>query len=210
MRKLRSLQGLVRFSLSVTSAKASPLPNARAIQRTLSTGVARHSWGAENLEQQGEKLAVTDREQALLTDEMMEETPEHIKELADEVLRLNVMDLRVLLDTMQSRLGIDDDQLNYGGGGGGGGGGAQAAGGAAEAAEEVKEKDAFDVKLQAFDAKSKLKIIKEVRAFSDLSLKEAKELVESAPSVMKSGMSKEDAEKLAKTLTDLGATVEVV
>ena len=89
---------------------------------------------------------------------------------------------------MQSRLGIDDDQLNYGGGGGGGGGGAQAAGGAAEAAEEVKEKDAFDVKLQAFDAKSKLKIIKEVRAFSDLSLKEAKELVESAPSVMKSGM----------------------
>ena len=66
------------------------------------------------------------------------------------------------------------------------------------------------MKLQAFDAKSKLKIIKEVRAFSDLSLKEAKELVESAPSVMKSGMSKEDAEKLAKTLTDLGATVEVV
>ena len=85
-----------------------------------------------------------------------------------------------------------------------------AAGGDAAPAEEVKEKDTFDVKLAAFDAKSKLKIIKEVRAVTDLSLKEAKELVESAPAVLKDGLTKEDADKLAKTLGDLGATVEVI
>lgn len=199
---------LTRSVLATTSAKPSLVRDAGAIKRSMSSSVARHSWGADNLAKQGEKLDATDREQALLTDELVEDTPEHIKELADEVMRLNVIDLRVLLDTMQGRLGIDAAQMSYGGGGGGGG--ASAAGGDAAPAEEVKEKDTFDVKLAAFDAKSKLKIIKEVRAVTDLSLKEAKELVESAPAVLKDGLTKEDADKLAKTLGDLGATVEVI
>ncbi len=178
------------------------------VGRNLSS-VAGHSWGADHLQKQGEDLQQTERDQALLTEEIVEETPEHVKKLADEVLRLNVMDLRNLLDTMQARLGIDASQLGNGGGAGGAGGGATAGGDAAPA-EEVKAKDAFDVKLTAFDAKAKIKIIKEVRAASGLGLKEAKELVEKAPVVIKEGMTKEEADALSKVLTDLGGTVDLV
>ncbi|XP_057523142.1 uncharacterized protein LOC130803011 [Amaranthus tricolor] len=88
---------------------------------------------------------------------------------------------------------------------GGAGGGAAAA---APAEEEKKEKTAFDLRLEAgFDAGSKIKIIKEVRSFTELGLKEAKELVEKAPAVLKSGVSKEDAEKIIEKMKAVGAKV---
>lgn len=72
--------------------------------------------------------------------------------------------------------------------------GAQAgAGGAAQAEEKKVEKTAFDVKLEKFDAAAKIKVIKEVRAFTNLGLKEAKDLVEKAPVVLKQGVTKEEA-----------------
>lgn len=78
---------------------------------------------------------------------------------------------------------------------------------ATPAAEEAKvEKTSFDVKLEKFDAGSKIKIIKEVRTFTDLGLKEAKELVEKAPIVLKSGVAKEDAEQIIEKLKSVGAT----
>ena len=155
----------------------------------------------------------TERGQVLLTDEVMEKTPDHIKELADEVLRLNVMDLRILLDTMQAKLGIDNNQVGYGGGGRGAGNGSS--GGESVAGSNVSEgegkvKDAFDVKLNAFDAKAKIKIIKEVRAVTGLGLKEAKDLVEKTPTVIKEGLTKEEADNLVKVLNDLGGTAESV
>lgn len=82
---------------------------------------------------------------------------------------------------------------------------APAAGGGAAAAEEKTE---FDVILAAVGDK-KINVIKEVRAITGLGLKEAKDLVESAPKAIKEGVSKEDAEKIKKQLTDAGATVEV-
>ncbi len=79
--------------------------------------------------------------------------------------------------------------------------------GAAPAAEE-EQKTTFDVVLKAAGDK-KIQVIKEVRAATGLGLKEAKELVEGAPKTVKENLTKDEAEKLKKTLEDQGATVEL-
>ena len=89
------------------------------------------------------------------------------------------------------------------GGGGGGGGGAAAA---APAAKE--EKTAFDVVLKAAGA-NKINVIKVVRAATNLGLKEAKDLVDKGGQAVKTGVPKEEADKLAKELKDAGAEVEI-
>jgi len=98
------------------------------------------------------------------------------------------------------------------GGGGFGGGGAPAAGGApagAAAAPPAEEKTEFDVKLDAVDGDARLKVIKEVRAATGLGLKEAKEVVERAPTVVKAGMKKEEAAELKAKLEAAGAKVSL-
>ena len=87
---------------------------------------------------------------------------------------------------------------------------ALAAGGgaAAPAAEAVVEKTEFDVILAAIGEK-KVNVIKEVRAITQLGLKEAKDLVEAAPKAVKEGVNKEEAAKIKKQLEDAGATVEI-
>lgn len=82
---------------------------------------------------------------------------------------------------------------------------APAAGGGAAAAEEQTE---FTVNLQSIGDK-KVEVIKVVRAITGLGLKEAKDLVESAPAVVKDAVSKDDAAKFKKDLEAAGATVEV-
>ena len=74
-------------------------------------------------------------------------------------------------------------------------------------AESAAEKTAFDVRLEAFEASSKLKIVKEVRAITGLGLKESKALVEAAPSDLKSGVTKEEAEEIKEKLSAIGATI---
>jgi large subunit ribosomal protein L7/L12 len=83
---------------------------------------------------------------------------------------------------------------------------APGAGGDAAAPEE--EKTEFDVVLASFGDK-KLQVIKVVRAITGLGLKEAKDLVESAPKAIKEGIAKEDADDIRKKLEEVGATVEV-
>ena len=63
--------------------------------------------------------------------------------------------------------------------------------------------------LEGFDAASKIKVIKEVRALTGLGLKEAKEVVEGAPSVLKKEVKKDEAEEVVKKLTELGASAEL-
>ena len=75
-------------------------------------------------------------------------------------------------------------------------------------AEAVEEKVDFDVILAAIGDK-KINVIKEVRAATSLGLKEAKDLVESAPAVVKEGVNKEEAEEFKKKLEEAGATVEL-
>ena len=79
--------------------------------------------------------------------------------------------------------------------------------GPAAAAEEV-EQTSFDVELKNC-GESKIQVIKAVRAATSLGLKEAKELVDAAPKVIKEGLSKEDAEKLQKDLEAAGASVTI-
>ena len=83
--------------------------------------------------------------------------------------------------------------------------GVAAAGGEAAAAEE---KDEFDVVLAAAGDK-KINVIKEVRAVTGLGLKEAKDLVESAPKAVKEGVAKDEAEEIKKKLEEAGASVEL-
>jgi large subunit ribosomal protein L7/L12 len=83
-----------------------------------------------------------------------------------------------------------------------------AAAGAAAAAAPVEEKTEFDVVLKSFGAK-KLDVIKVIREITGLGLKEAKDLVESAPKTIKEGISKEDAEALKAKIAATGAEVEI-
>ncbi|NOY06557.1 MAG: 50S ribosomal protein L7/L12 [Chlorobi bacterium] len=84
-------------------------------------------------------------------------------------------------------------------------GGMMPAGGAGEAAA-AEEKTEFDVELTSFGS-NKINVIKVVRAATQLGLKEAKDLVESAPTLVKEAVSKEEAEKLKSELEEAGATV---
>jgi large subunit ribosomal protein L7/L12 len=81
-------------------------------------------------------------------------------------------------------------------------------GAAAPVAEAAVEQTEFDVILAAIGEK-KINVIKEVRAITSLGLKEAKDLVEAAPKLVKEGVNKEEAAKLKKQLEDAGATVEI-
>jgi large subunit ribosomal protein L7/L12 len=83
-----------------------------------------------------------------------------------------------------------------------------AAGGGAAAAAPAEEKTEFTVVLAAAGA-NKINVIKEVRAITNLGLKEAKDLVEGAPKPVKEGVSKDEAEKIKKQLEGAGATVEL-
>lgn len=82
---------------------------------------------------------------------------------------------------------------------------APSAGGSAVAAEE---KNSFDVVLSSI-GESKISVIKEVRAITTLGLKEAKDLVEAAPTAVKEGATKDEAEEIKKKLEEAGATVEL-
>ena len=85
---------------------------------------------------------------------------------------------------------------------------APAAGGGAAAAAVVEEKTEFDVVLKAAGEK-KINVIKAVREVTSLGLKEAKDLVESAPATVKEGVSKEEADTIRKKFEEAGATIEI-
>ncbi|XP_072961646.1 uncharacterized protein [Typha angustifolia] len=130
--------------------------------------------------------------------------------LVDEVSALTLAEVAELTSLLMQRAGVEEPPeigiLNAGGGGGFGGG--AGAGGAAQGKEEKKaEKTVFELRLDAFDAASKIKVIKEVRGFTDLGLKEAKDLVEKTPTVIKRGVSKEEAEKIIEKMKAVGAKV---
>ena len=100
----------------------------------------------------------------------------YLHELADDIVRLSMLEVKELVDRVGEHFGIGDDDDDYSGGGGGGGGGGEAV-----AAPTVEVKTVFDLRLTGFDEKSKIKVIKEIRTVTSLGLKEAKELVEGAP-----------------------------
>jgi len=82
-----------------------------------------------------------------------------------------------------------------------------AAGSPGSEASAPAEKTVFDMKLEKYDAAAKIKIIKEVRSFTDLGLKDAKDLVEKVPCVLKKGLTKEEANPIMEKLKELGAVI---
>ena len=124
-----------------------------------------------------------------------------ITTIVDQISTLTLLETSQLINELKERLNISDISLPVGG--------AQAAPAEEEVKEEVEEKTIFSIKLESFDAKSKPKIIKEVKGMLGLSLVESKKFVESAPKVLKENVAKEDAEKIKATLEGLGAKVSL-
>ena len=118
--------------------------------------------------------------------------------LAEFVAKQNVLWLSTAVKALEEKFGVKAAT-----GGGGGGGGAAAAPVAA-----VEAKTAFDVILKNAGA-NKINVIKVVRAVTSLGLKEAKDLVDKGGQAVKTGVPKEEADKLAKELKDDGAEVEI-
>lgn len=79
-----------------------------------------------------------------------------------------------------------------------------ARGGSSKAEEKKAEKTTFDVKLEKFDAGAKLKVIKEIRSFTDLGLKEAKDLVEKVPVILKQQVTKDEANSIIEKIKAVG------
>jgi large subunit ribosomal protein L7/L12 len=136
--------------------------------------------------------------------------PPHVHELAHEIVRLNLLELKELTDKIADHFGFDDEMMaaSYGGSAAMFAGDGSAAG--SEASPEPVAKTIFDLKLVGFDAKAKIKVIKEVRSITGLGLKEAKELVESAPKVIQKDLKQERADELKAQLETAGAEVEIV
>ncbi|KAL6848974.1 hypothetical protein ACP4OV_021557 [Aristida adscensionis] len=130
--------------------------------------------------------------------------------LVEDVSSLTLAESAALSSLLLRRLDIPAPPiaiLNSAAGLGGGGAAASAGAAGEKAAAAAAEKTVFELRLEAFDAASKIKVIKEIRSFTDLGLKEAKELVEKAPSVIKGGVSKEEAEAIVERMKAVGAKV---
>jgi len=117
------------------------------------------------------------------------------EDVLEYISGLSVLELSELVKEFEEKFGVSAQPTVVAGG--------AVAGGAAE-----EEKTEFDVILKDAGAK-KINVIKAVRALTGLGLKEAKEAVESAPTTLKEGISKDDAEEAKKALEEAGAAVEV-
>ena len=120
-------------------------------------------------------------------------------EILDAISALTVIELKELLDAFEEKFGVTAAAPVAV---------AAAGGGAAAAAPVEEEKDEFDVILTEAGAQ-KIQVIKVVRELTSLGLKEAKDLVDSAPKAVLEKANKDDAEKAKTALTEAGATVEI-
>jgi len=123
-----------------------------------------------------------------------------INAIADQIQGLSLLEASQLVKMLEEKLGVSAaaaaPMMMAGGAGG------------AAAAPAAEEKTEFSVVLQAAGA-NKINVIKVVREVTSLGLKEAKDLVDSAPKPVKEGVSKDEAEAIRKKFADAGATVEV-
>ena len=122
------------------------------------------------------------------------------EEILDSIANMTVLEFKELLDEFKERFDVQAIAPVAAVAAAPAGGGADGAG--------EEEKDSFDVVLASAGDK-KINVIKEVRALTNLGLKEAKELVESAPKAVLEGVSKDDANKAKEVLEGAGATVEL-
>ena len=131
---------------------------------------------------------------------MATQTSLSIDDLLEAIGNLSVVELSQLIEKFKDKFGVTIAAPAAAAPAGGAGGGAAAA--------AVEEKTEFTVILKAGGEK-KIQVIKEIRAITSLGLKEAKDLVEGAPSTVKEGVSKGEAEEIRKKLEAQGAVVEL-
>lgn len=143
-----------------------------------------------------------DRVVDLDREEFPEVSPRVIR-LADDICSLTLLEVHDMTTILTKRLGLSGSPMPMMAAGA-----APAAGaGAAAPAAAEEEQTEFAVKLEGFDPAQKIKVIKEVRAATELGLKEAKDLVEGAPAVLKKGLKKEDAEAIKEKIEKVGGKV---
>ena len=121
-------------------------------------------------------------------------------QFVDYVKNMSVLELSQLVKRLESELGVSAAAAMPMAMPGGGGG---------AAAAPAEEKTEFNVSLVSFPADKKINIIKAVREVTSLGLKEAKDLVEAVPKVLKEGVPKEEAETIRKKFDEVGAKVEI-
>lgn len=118
------------------------------------------------------------------------------EQILDAIANMSVMDVVELVKKMEDKFGVSAAAA------------VAAAPAAAAPAAAAEEKTEFDVVMSSFGA-NKIEVIKVIRALTGLGLKEAKDLVEGVPSLVKEGIPKADAADIKKKLEEAGATVEV-
>ena len=119
-------------------------------------------------------------------------------EILDAISKLTLMEVVELISDMEKKFGVTAAAPV-----------AAAAGPAAAAAAPVEEKTEFAVTLKEYPADKKVTVIKVIREITGLGLKEAKDLVEGVPSLVKEGVNKADSDAMKKKLEDAGAKVEI-
>lgn len=119
-----------------------------------------------------------------------------IKAIAEQLVNLTVKEVSELAEVLKSEYGIEPAAA------------AVAIAAAPAAAEAAEEKSAFDVILKSAGA-NKLAVVKAVKELTGLGLKEAKDIVDAAPSELKKGVSKDEADALKKQLEEAGAEIEL-
>lgn len=120
------------------------------------------------------------------------EVPAKFKDIVSKIEEMSVLDLHELVKVLEEKFGVSASAV--------------AVAGPAVAGEAAEEKSAFNVELTAA-GEQKIAVMKVVKEVLALGLKEAKDLVDGAPSVLKEGMKKEDAEDFKKKLEEAGAKV---
>jgi large subunit ribosomal protein L7/L12 len=123
--------------------------------------------------------------------------PEKFKKIIEEIEKMNVMDLAELVKVLEDKFGVSSAMAVP-----------TAVGTPTEVGAPKEEKTIFAVELKAA-GEQKINVIKVVREITGLGLKEAKDIVEAAPKVLKENVKKEDAEEMKKKLEAVGATIEL-
>ena len=127
--------------------------------------------------------------------EMEVEVPEKFKSLVSEIEKMSVLDLAELVKILEKKFGVSAAAPAM-----------MMAAGPAAGGEAAEEKDSFDVEISEAGA-NKIAVIKVVRELTDMGLKDAKDLVDGAPKVLKEGVKKEEAEAMKAKLEEAGAKV---
>ncbi len=122
------------------------------------------------------------------------QVPEKFQKLVSEIEQMSVLDLAELVKILEEKFGVSAAAPTM----------MAAPAGGADAA--VEEKDSFDIEITEAGA-SKINVIKAVRAITEIGLKEAKDLVDGAPKIVREGVKKEEAEAIKKQLEEAGAKV---